>query len=66
MEVVFPWTLSGCPVISVPAGFSRDGLPMGMQLIGRPHDDLGVLRLARAYEQERDWVGRHLPRAMMA
>lgn len=66
MEVVFPWTLSGCPVISVPVGFSRDGLPMGMQLIGRPHDDIGVLRLARAYEQERDWVGRHLPRAMMA
>ncbi|WP_454741737.1 amidase [Cupriavidus necator] len=65
MEVVFPWTLSGCPVISVPVGFSKDGLPMGMQLIGRPHDDLGVLRLARAYEQERDWVGRHLPRAMM-
>ncbi|SOZ34887.1 amidase [Cupriavidus neocaledonicus] len=66
MEVVFPWTLSGCPVISVPVGFSHDGLPMGLQLIGRPRDDLGVLRLARAYEQERDWVGRHLPRAMMA
>lgn len=66
MEVVFPWTLSGCPAISVPVGFGREGLPMGMQLIGRPRDDLSVLRLARAYEQERDWVGRHLPRAMMA
>ncbi|CAG9175639.1 amidase [Cupriavidus pinatubonensis] len=66
MEVVFPWTLSGCPAISVPVGFGKNGLPMGMQLIGRPRDDLSVLRLARAYEQERDWVGRHLPRAVMA
>jgi len=65
MEVVFPWTLSGCPVISVPVGFGQAGLPMGMQLIGRPRDDMSVLRLARAYEQERDWVNRHLPQAMM-
>ncbi len=65
MEVVFPWTLSGCPTISVPVGFGSNGLPMGMQLIGRPRGDLSVLRLARAYEQERDWVGRHLPRAML-
>jgi len=36
-----------------------------MQLIGRPRDDLSVLRLARAYEEERDWVGKRLPSAMM-
>ena len=36
MEVVTPWTLSGCPVISVPAGFGQAGLPAGLQLIGRP------------------------------
>ncbi|WP_454727556.1 MULTISPECIES: amidase [Cupriavidus] len=66
MEVVCPWTLSGCPVISVPVGFSARGLPMGMQLIGRPRADLSVLRLARAYEQERDWVGQHPPRALLA
>ena len=65
MEVVFPWTLSGCPAISVPVGFGPQGLPMGMQLIGRPKDDLSVLRLAHAYEQERDWVGGRLPQAMM-
>lgn len=65
MEVVFPWTLSGCPAISVPVGFGPQGLPMGMQLIGRPRDDLSVLRLARAYEEERDWVGKRLPSAMM-
>ncbi|SDD50482.1 amidase [Cupriavidus sp. YR651] len=61
MEVVVAWTLSGCPVISVPVGFSAEGLPMGMQLIGRPRDDLSVLRLAAAYEQARDWVAERLP-----
>ncbi|QGS31475.1 amidase [Cupriavidus metallidurans] len=64
MEVVVAWTLSGCPVISVPVGFSADGLPMGMQLIGRPRDDLGVLQLAAAYEKVRDWVNDRLPPAI--
>ena len=36
METVTPWTLAGCPVISVPVGFGAAGLPMGMQLIGPP------------------------------
>jgi len=64
MEVVVAWTLSGCPVISVPVGFNAEGLPMGMQLIGRPRDDLGVLRLAAAYEKVRDWVNDRLPPAI--
>lgn len=61
METVVPWTLAGCPVMNVPVGFNAEGLPMGMQVIGRPRDDFGVLQLARAYEKERDWVGSHLP-----
>lgn len=64
MEVVVPWTLAGSPVVSVPVGFGANGLPMGMQLIGRPREDLSVLRLAAAYERERDWVGRYLPPAI--
>jgi amidase len=64
MEVVVAWTLSGCPVISVPVGFNTEGLPMGMQLIGRPRDDLSVLRLAAAYEATRDWVNDRLPPAI--
>jgi len=50
MEVVIYATLAGLPCISVPAGFSADGLPMGLQLIGKPRGDLALLQLARAYE----------------
>jgi amidase len=51
MEVVIYATFAGLPCISVPAGFSADGLPMGLQLIGRPQGDAALLRLAFAYEQ---------------
>jgi amidase len=64
METVVPWTLAGCPVISVPVGFNDAGLPMGMQLIGRPRADLAVLQLARGYERAADWVGTRVPRWM--
>jgi amidase len=50
MEVVIYATLAGLPAISVPAGFSDDGLPMGLQLIGPPLGDLAVLNAAAAYE----------------
>jgi amidase len=61
MEVVLPWTLSGCPVISVPVGFNPSGLPMGLQIIGKPHGDLAVLQVAYAYEQATGWVSKRLP-----
>ena len=51
MEVVIYATLAGLPCIAMPAGFGANGLPMGVQLIGRPHGDLGVLQLARAFER---------------
>jgi amidase len=44
-------TLTSCPAIAVPAGFTPAGLPVGLQLVGRFRDDLGVLRLAHAFEQ---------------
>lgn len=50
MEVVVPASMLGAPAISLPAGTSDGGLPMGFQLIGRPRDDWGVLQLARAFE----------------
>jgi amidase len=51
MEVVIYATFAGLPCISVPAGFGAAGLPMGLQLIGRPQGEAALLRLARAYEQ---------------
>lgn len=56
MEVAVPGTLSGCPVVSLPVGFGPGGLPMGVQVIGRPRDDLSVLQLAHAYEQLAPWM----------
>ncbi len=55
MEVVIPGTLSGCPVINVPAGFSAKGLPMGLQIIGPRYADFEVLQIAYAYEQQARW-----------
>jgi amidase len=61
MEVVVPITMAGGPALNVPAGFSAGGLPMGIQLVGRPHDELGCLQLAHAYEQATSWVARRPP-----
>lgn len=61
MEVVTPGTLSGCPIVSVPVGFSETGLPMGMQLMGRPQADLSVLQITRLYEQITPWLAMQPP-----
>ncbi len=65
MEVVVPGTLSGCPVINMPVGFSRDRLPMGMQIIGKNHADLAVLQLAYAYGQATHWVRDNPPALLL-
>ena len=44
-------SVTGQPAISVPCGFTAEGLPVGLQLVGRPQDDLGVLQLANAFEK---------------
>jgi amidase len=50
MEVTIYATFAGLPCIAVPAGFGEQGLPMGLQLIGRPRADAELLRVAAAYE----------------
>jgi aspartyl-tRNA(Asn)/glutamyl-tRNA(Gln) amidotransferase subunit A len=50
-----PANLTGFPAISVPCGFTQGGLPIGLQLIGRPFAEATVLQLAYAYEQETPW-----------
>jgi aspartyl-tRNA(Asn)/glutamyl-tRNA(Gln) amidotransferase subunit A len=50
-----PWNLLGLPAIVVPCGFSRDNLPLALQIVGRPFDEPTVLRIARAYERATEW-----------
>ena len=55
-----PLNMTGQPAASVPAGFTKDRLPVGLQIIGRHLDDATVLRAAAAFEQARPWAG-HVP-----
>ena len=54
----YPYNLTGLPAISVPCGFDRDGLPIGLQIAARPFDEATVLRVAHAYESGHDWKDR--------
>jgi aspartyl-tRNA(Asn)/glutamyl-tRNA(Gln) amidotransferase subunit A len=56
-----PFNVLGLPGISVPCGFTGDGLPVGLQIIGKAFDEAGVLRIAHAYEQATDWHRRRPP-----
>ena len=47
----YPFNLNGLPAATVPCGFTSDGLPVGLQIVGRLHDDATVLRAAAAFEQ---------------
>jgi aspartyl-tRNA(Asn)/glutamyl-tRNA(Gln) amidotransferase subunit A len=50
-----PFNLSGQPILTVPCGFSSEGLPVGLGIAGRPFDEVTVLRIANAYERSTDW-----------
>lgn len=51
----FPYNLTGLPAISIPCGFDRRGLPIGLQIAGRPYDEETVFRVADAYERSHEW-----------
>ena len=51
-----PWNLTGQPAASVPSGFTDDGRPLAVQLIGRPHDETTLLSLSAQLEAERPWA----------
>jgi aspartyl-tRNA(Asn)/glutamyl-tRNA(Gln) amidotransferase subunit A len=61
LSLTRPANLSGFPAISLPCGFSPEGLPVGLQLIGRRHDELTIFRAAYAYEQATPWHKRFPP-----
>ena len=50
IAITFVVTLTGCPVVSLPCGFTKDGLPVGMQMIGKPKEDAALLSQAAAAE----------------
>jgi aspartyl-tRNA(Asn)/glutamyl-tRNA(Gln) amidotransferase subunit A len=56
-----PFDQSGFPAASVPCGFAPDGLPIGLQIAGRPWAEATVLRVAHAYQQATDWHTRRPP-----
>ena len=56
-----PFNLAGTPALSVPCGFSSSGMPMGLQIVGRPFAEETVLRVAHAYEQTTEWHNRRAP-----
>lgn len=53
----YPFNLTGQPAASIPCGFTRDGLPVGLQIAGRFREDHTVLRAAAAFEQAQPWEG---------
>src|SRR5689334_10289256 len=56
-----PFNVTGQPAIAIPAGFSKDGLPLSLQLIGHPFCEAMLYRIAHAYEGAADWTRRHPP-----
>ena len=61
MKSCYLVTVTGLPAVSVPGGFTAEGLPVGVQIVGRPRNDLGVLQLAHAFERATRYGERRPP-----
>jgi len=61
MEVVVPASLIGLPALSVPVGFGAQGLPMGMQIIGRSGDDARIMAIGQAWHRATEWPQKQPP-----
>ena len=61
--LTYAFTVIGVPAISIPCGFTRDGLPVGLQIAGRWRDEAAVLRVAAAFEAARPWAHLRPPTA---
>ena len=53
-----PFNYLGLPAVSVPCGFDRNGLPIGLQLAGRPFGEARLLKVADAYQRDTNWHAR--------
>ena len=54
-NLLTPWNVTSQPVIALPNGFGRNGLPLGMQILGRPFGETTILRIGHAYEKATEW-----------
>jgi amidase len=52
---VFPFNATGQPAVSVPMGFNKAGLPLGLQIVGRTNDEMGIIAIAAQFEEARPW-----------
>jgi len=57
----FPFNATGQPAMSIPNGFTKTGLPIGLQIVGRPADDGGMIALAAQFEEAHPWLHQHPP-----
>lgn len=61
LPFTFPFNATGQPAFSLPNGFSKAGLPIGLQIVGRQNDEAGIIWLAAAWEGARPWKDKHPP-----
>jgi len=61
MPFTYPFNITGQPAASIPCGWTDDGLPIGLQIVGRRFDDVTVLRAAAAFEYALPWADRRPP-----
>jgi len=61
MAFTFPFNLTGQPAASVPCGWTKEGLPIGLQIVGRRFDDVTVLQAAAAFEEASPWAQKRPP-----
>ncbi len=66
MEVMIPVTMSICPALAVPAGFSDHGLAMGLQIMAPNHGELACLQLGQAYDEATGWIAKRPPALLAA
>jgi len=55
MSYTYPFNLTGNPAASIPCGWTSEGLPIGMQIIGKRFDELTVLQVSKAFEEIQPW-----------
>jgi Asp-tRNA(Asn)/Glu-tRNA(Gln) amidotransferase A subunit family amidase len=55
ISFTFPFNSTGQPAFSLPNGFSKAGLPLAIQIVGRPNDEAGIISIAAQFEEARPW-----------